>query len=105
MQPAFRELHDHVDANAYLDEASVPFGTDPGAVEDGCGSVNAVSAEVSKRLSKGAHLTEYKVMDTDGITVSPVRAATSDEAVDKVKQDGYDVLDVMDDTIVIGPGA
>jgi hypothetical protein len=50
----FGELHDHVDANEYLQEAGVPFGTDPGAGADGCEAVNAVATEVSRRLAARA---------------------------------------------------
>jgi hypothetical protein len=47
----FAELHDYVDANDYLSGADVPFGTDPGAGDDGCEMVNAVCDEVSRRLA------------------------------------------------------
>jgi hypothetical protein len=50
----FGDLHDHVDANEYLQEAGVPFGTDPGAGADGCEAVNAVTTEVDRRLTARA---------------------------------------------------
>ena len=50
----FEELHDHLDANEYLQEAGVPFGTDPGAGVDGCEAVNAVAAEVDRQLAARA---------------------------------------------------
>ena len=50
----FGELHDHVDANEYLQEVGVPFGTDPGAGTDGCEAVNAVAAEVERQLAARA---------------------------------------------------
>ena len=50
----FGDLHDHVDANEYLQEAGVPFGTDPGAGMDGCEAVNAVAAEVERQLTARA---------------------------------------------------
>jgi hypothetical protein len=48
---------------------------------------------------------EYQVMDTDGINVGPVQARSSDEAVRIVSGLGYRVPDVMDNTVVIAPGA
>jgi hypothetical protein len=50
---SFAALHDYLDANDYLDQAGVPWGTDPGAGEDGAEMVNAVCAEVSRRLEAG----------------------------------------------------
>ena len=47
---SFTELHDHVDANDYLSQAGVPFGTDADAGRDGAETVNAVCAEVTRRL-------------------------------------------------------
>lgn len=52
---SFAELHDCVDANEYLQEAGVPFGTDAGAGEDGSGVVNAVCDLVSRVLATGVH--------------------------------------------------
>lgn len=50
---SFEDLHACVDANDYLSQAGVPFGTDPGAGIAGVEIVNAVSAEVSRRLAAG----------------------------------------------------
>jgi hypothetical protein len=50
---SFASLHDYLDANDYLIQAGVPWGTDPGAGEDGTEMVNAVCAEVSRRLEVG----------------------------------------------------
>jgi hypothetical protein len=47
---SFSELHDYCDANDYLAQAGVPWGTDPGAGEDGAEMVNMVCAEVTRRL-------------------------------------------------------
>jgi len=47
----------------------------------------------------------FTVMDTDGITVSPVTAPDSEAAATLVEAQGYKVLDVMDDVVVIAPGA
>lgn len=52
---SFSELHDYCDANGYLAQAGVPWGTDPGAGEDGAEMVNTVCAEVTRRLE--AHRT------------------------------------------------
>lgn len=52
---SFAELHDHVDANGYLSDAGVPFGTDAGSGEDGSGMVNAVCEIVSRVLAAGLH--------------------------------------------------
>ena len=49
----FTALHDYLDANDYLVQVGVPWGTDPGAGEDGAEMVNAVCAEVSRRLEAG----------------------------------------------------
>ncbi len=46
----FTALHDYLDANDYLIQAGVPWGTDPGAGEEGAEMANAVCAEVSRRL-------------------------------------------------------
>lgn len=48
---SFAELHDYVDANGYLSDAGVPFGTDAGSGEDGSGMVNAVCGIVSRVLT------------------------------------------------------
>jgi hypothetical protein len=51
---SFAELHDHVDANDYLDAAGVPWGTDlPGQDDDPAGVriVRAVQDEVTRRLA------------------------------------------------------
>lgn len=50
---SFIALHDYLDANEYLIHAGVPWGTDPGAGTDGVETVNAVCAEVSRRLQAG----------------------------------------------------
>jgi len=50
---SFTALHDYLDANDYWVQAGVPWGTDPGAGEDGAEMVNAVCAEVSRRLEGG----------------------------------------------------
>jgi hypothetical protein len=50
---SFTALHDYLDANDYLIQAGVPWGTDPGAGEDGAEMINAVCAEVSRRLEGG----------------------------------------------------
>ncbi len=50
---SFAALHDYLDANDYLAQAGVPWGTDSGAGEDGAEMVNAVCAEVSGRLEAG----------------------------------------------------
>jgi hypothetical protein len=50
---SFTALHDYLDANDYLIQAGVPWGTDPGAGEDGAEMVNAVCDEVSRRLKAG----------------------------------------------------
>jgi hypothetical protein len=47
----FADLHDYVDANDYLAQAGVPFGTDPGAGHDGTETVNAVCEEVARRIN------------------------------------------------------
>jgi hypothetical protein len=49
----FSALHYYLDANDYLIQAGVPWGSDPGAGEDGSEMVNAVCAEVSRRLEAG----------------------------------------------------
>lgn len=51
----FSELHDHVDANEFLDEASVPYGTDLPALDDdpaGVRVVNAVTQRVDELLAQ-----------------------------------------------------
>lgn len=50
---SFAALHDYLDANDYLIQAGVPWGTDPGAGQDGAEMINAVCAEVSRRLEVG----------------------------------------------------
>ena len=50
---SFAALHDYLDANDYLAQAGVPWGTDPDAGEDGAEMVKAVCAEVSRRLEAG----------------------------------------------------
>jgi hypothetical protein len=50
---SFAALHDYVDANDYLSQAGVPWGTDPGAGDDGSEMVDAVCTEVSCRLEAG----------------------------------------------------
>jgi hypothetical protein len=50
---SFTALHDYLDANDYLIQADVPWGTGPGAGEDGAEMINAVCAEVSRRLQAG----------------------------------------------------
>lgn len=50
---SFSELHEYCDANDYLTHAEVPWGTDPGAGEDGVEVVNMVCAEVTRRLKAG----------------------------------------------------
>jgi hypothetical protein len=49
----FTALHDYLDANDYLTQVGVPWGTDPGAGDDGAEMVNAVCGEVSRRLKAG----------------------------------------------------
>jgi hypothetical protein len=50
---SFTALHDYLDANEYLIQAEVPWGTDPGAGKDGSEMVNVVCDEVSRRLEAG----------------------------------------------------
>ncbi len=50
---SFAALHDYLDANDYLIQADVPWGTDPGAGKDGAEMVNVVCDEVSRRLEAG----------------------------------------------------
>jgi len=47
----FADLHDYVDANDYLSQAGVPFGTDPEAGRDGVETINAVCEEVTRRIN------------------------------------------------------
>lgn len=50
---SFTALHDYLDANDYLTQAGVPWGTDPGAGKDGAEMVDVVCDEVSRRLEVG----------------------------------------------------
>lgn len=50
---SFTELHEYCDANDYLTQAGVPWGTDLGAGEDGVELLNMVCSEVTRRLEAG----------------------------------------------------
>ena len=48
-------------------------------------------------------MTTFRTMTAGGSTGSEYTAGTSEQAAAMAEQDGYEILDIMDDILVIAP--